>query len=355
LQWKNGECININGALHRATLIRRRNKEQRENVLGELMITEREYARDLRLTWQAFNLDSPQLLDQKGIDAGTLFGNIGEIIEISDRFLASVQLEVNGQADPCQQLVGRCFLATAEAMRAAYTSYCLNHDKAEQLLEKFEGLPDQQKVLQQGVEQLRTEISCFNMGSILIKPVQRILKYPLILNELLKCTEDEHQDKADLKEAVALMSDVAAFINETKRKKDIVENYKCEEESTLSRKISKISIHSIGKKSSRMSQKLLTSLGMDSVNKDAEFEDLEKRFSFLSHSVAVFCQNVQRLKEHIHETTVSQFNIAENVADLYKEKQSQLREVERFRAAHRHIISGVSSERDLGVTPLLSM
>ena len=29
----------------------------------------------------------------------------------------------------------------------------------------------------------------------------------------------------------------------------------------------------------------------------------------------------QRLKEHMHETTVSQFNIAENVADLYKEKQ----------------------------------
>ena len=30
----------------------------------------------------------------------------------------------------------------------------------------------------------------------------------------------------------------------------------------------------------------------------------------------------QRLKEHMHETTVSQFNIAENVADLYKEKQA---------------------------------
>ena len=116
-----------------------------------------------------------------------------------------------------------------------------------------------------GVEILRADISCFNMGSILIKPVQRILKYPLILNELLKCTEEEHPDKKDLREAVALMSDVAAFINETKRKKDIVEKYKCEEETTLSRKISKLSMHSIGKKSSRMSQKLLTSLGIDSV------------------------------------------------------------------------------------------
>ena len=116
-----------------------------------------------------------------------------------------------------------------------------------------------------GVEALRAEISCFNMGSILIKPVQRILKYPLILNELLKCTEEEHEDKPDLKEAVALMSDVAAFINETKRRKDIVEKYKTEDtDTTLSRKISKINMHSIGKKSSRMSQKLLTSLGMDS-------------------------------------------------------------------------------------------
>ena len=35
---------------------------------------------------------------------------------------------------------------------------------------------------------------------------------------------------------------------------------------------------------------------------------------------------------------ISQFNIAENVADLYKDKV-HAREVERFRAAHRNIIS----------------
>jgi hypothetical protein len=63
-------------------------------VLAELVITEREYARDLKLTWQAFSLEAPLLLEQKGIDAATLFGNIGEIIEISDRFLETVQREV---------------------------------------------------------------------------------------------------------------------------------------------------------------------------------------------------------------------------------------------------------------------
>ena len=59
------------------------------------------------------------------------------------------------------------------------------------------------------------------MGSILIKPVQRILKYPLMLNELIKCTEVEHSDRVDLMRARDIMTDVASFINESKRRKDI--------------------------------------------------------------------------------------------------------------------------------------
>ena len=74
-----------------------------------------------------------------------------------------------------------------------------------------------------GVETLKAQISCFNMGSILIKPVQRILKYPLILSELIKCTEEEHNDRPDLIKAVEIMGDVASFINESKRRKDIGE------------------------------------------------------------------------------------------------------------------------------------
>ena len=41
---------------------------------------------------QAFNLDAPQQLEEKGIEASVLFGNIGEIIEISDRSLLRLGL-----------------------------------------------------------------------------------------------------------------------------------------------------------------------------------------------------------------------------------------------------------------------
>ena len=75
-------------------------------------------------------------------------------------------------------------------MKTAYTDYCVNHDKAEQLMEKYESTPDISRLLQRGVETIQAQVSCFNMGSILIKPVQRILKYPLILNELVKVYTD---------------------------------------------------------------------------------------------------------------------------------------------------------------------
>ena len=157
---------------------RRKNKEQRENVIGELIMTEREFCRDLKLTWQAFGLETPDLLEQRGIEVQGLFGNLSDIIEISSKFLENLT------EDP--ENIGKNFCNHSESMKKGYTDYCINHDKAEQLLEKYEAIPDVQKLLQKSVETLQAQVVCFNMGSILIKPVQRILKYPLILNELLK-------------------------------------------------------------------------------------------------------------------------------------------------------------------------
>ena len=48
------------------------------------------------------------------------------------------QEEVKSKSNPEEQMVGRCFLQHSETMKAAYTEYCINHDKAEQLLEKYD-------------------------------------------------------------------------------------------------------------------------------------------------------------------------------------------------------------------------
>ena len=48
------------------------------------------------------------------------------------------QEEVKSKSSPEEQMVGRCFLQHSETMKLVYTEYCINHDKAEQLLEKYD-------------------------------------------------------------------------------------------------------------------------------------------------------------------------------------------------------------------------
>ena len=61
------------------------------------------------------------------------------------------------------------------------------------------------------------------MGSLLIKPVQRIMKYPLLLGELWQATPEDHPDFRPLQEAFTAAKIINVTINEFKRRKDIGE------------------------------------------------------------------------------------------------------------------------------------
>lgn len=62
-----------------------------------------------------------------------------------------------------------------------------------------------------------------NLGSFLIKPVQRVMRYPLLLMELLSATPEAHPDKAPLTAAVLAVKEINVNINEYKRRKDLGE------------------------------------------------------------------------------------------------------------------------------------
>lgn len=62
-----------------------------------------------------------------------------------------------------------------------------------------------------------------DMGSLLIKPVQRIMKYPLLLSELWQATPEDHPDYLPLQEALTATKIINVNINEFRRRKDIGE------------------------------------------------------------------------------------------------------------------------------------
>ncbi|XP_011494939.1 PREDICTED: dynamin-binding protein-like [Ceratosolen solmsi marchali] len=271
-------------------LINQKKADQRQNIITELYLTEKDYLRDLKITYRTFNLHDPNFLKSKGIDVTTLFGNILEIIYIAEEFLKLIERPIKNYDEKYQCIVS-CFLNLSEKMKIAYGKYCSNHELSLALLQKYENNEEIMKIFYNGVKILQMQIACFDMNSILIKPVQRILKYSLILNELLKYTEDDHPNKFKVVEALKVMEDVARYINEYKRKIELTTKY-LKSNNTLIGKIAKLNMHSVAKKSCRLSAKLSVTLGLTNVPIDQKFDKLEKNFIFLEKTIKHFLKDI---------------------------------------------------------------
>lgn len=109
--------------------------DKRQNVISELVLTEKEYVRDLKVTYETFNLYNPSFLESRGIDVHTLFGNIEEVTQIAEELLDLI-LKSMKDCDEEKQTVGPCFVEMADKMQNAYVKYCTNHEAAQVLLQK---------------------------------------------------------------------------------------------------------------------------------------------------------------------------------------------------------------------------
>lgn len=66
-----------------------------------------------------------------------------------------------------------------------------------------------------------THSNSWDLNSLLIKPIQRFLKYPLLLETLVMSTPDTHPDKPDLIRAKIAMVDAGRLVNEQTTKVEI--------------------------------------------------------------------------------------------------------------------------------------
>eukprot|EP00794_Sanderia_malayensis_P011309 gene11309-12491_t len=103
-----------------------------------------------------------------------------------------------------------------------YSEYCNNHPSACARLLELQS-DNRYKLFFESCRLLQQMIS-LSIDSFLLTPVQKICKYPLQLNELLKHTATDHADHEPLQAAVQVMRDVASSINERKRKFENLSN-----------------------------------------------------------------------------------------------------------------------------------
>uniref|UniRef100_A0A8C9F7E8 Dynamin-binding protein n=1 Tax=Pavo cristatus TaxID=9049 RepID=A0A8C9F7E8_PAVCR len=299
--------------------------EKRSKVIEELLQTERDYIRDLEMCVERIMvpLQQAQVLN---VDFEGLFGNIQVVISFSKQLLSTLE---------ASDSIGPVFLAQRAELENVYRVYCQNHDEAIALLETYEKDEKIQKLLVDLLDSLRGCTNYINLGSFLIKPVQRVMRYPLLLMELLSATPESHPDKAPLTAAVLAVKEINVNINEYKRRKDLVLKYRKGDEDSLMEKISKLNFHSIIKKSNRVSSHLKHLTGFAPQLKDEAFEETEKNFRMQERLIKSFIRDLSLYLQHVRESACMKALAAVSMWDLCMEKGSG--DLDQFQKVNRLI------------------
>ncbi|XP_042296994.1 pleckstrin homology domain-containing family G member 3 isoform X6 [Sceloporus undulatus] len=182
-----------------------------ERVVLEIVESERMYVRDLRSIVENYLgkiIDMQELL-LRPEQVSALFGNIEDIYELNSELLQDLDSCHN---DPVA--VARCFVDRSQDFDI-YTQYCNNYPNSVAALTECMRNKQLAKFFRERQEQIRHSLP---LGSYLLKPVQRILKYHLLLQEIAKHFDIEEDGYEVVEEAIDTMTCVAWYINDMKRK-----------------------------------------------------------------------------------------------------------------------------------------
>ncbi|XP_074542057.1 rho guanine nucleotide exchange factor TIAM2 [Halichoeres trimaculatus] len=200
-------------------------------VIQELVDTEKSYVKDLVCLFDVYltPLQQETFLGKEEMEA--LFGCLPEMLDFQKVFLQTLEeriascpnfghLETPAQFKKLLFSLGGSFLYYADHFKH-YSGFCANHIKVQKVLERAKTDAAFKHFLE---ARNPTNQHSSSLESYLIKPVQRVLKYPLLLRELVSLTDPESPEHTHLTEALRAMEKVASHINEMQK---IYEDYGC--------------------------------------------------------------------------------------------------------------------------------
>lgn len=185
-------------------------RAKRGHVLRELLDTERIYVSELCSILKGYKDEmlNPEMQPLIPINlygkSDILFGNMEDIFRFhNDVFLRDLENCIN-----TPELIGLCFVQRKDTFHRLYSLYCQNKPQSEELRRQ---VGDQNPFFKECQRRLHHKLP---LGAYLLKPVQRITKYQLLLKDLLKCVEGS-QGRRELQEAVDTMLTVLKCLNDS--------------------------------------------------------------------------------------------------------------------------------------------
>jgi hypothetical protein len=285
-----------------------RRLKKRRHVIKELVDTEYTFGRDMKVVDDIYKGTSSSCLDLSPEDIKTLFANSDQIVQFSMTFQDALKEAAksvyvmpksqrwsskrNGRNQHAPKhdsessegtgpselekdrltSIGGAFITHISYMEKVYAEYLKNHDAANKKLQVLQRSQNVSIWLNECREWASDLTSAWDLDSLLVKPVQRILKYPLLISELLDSTASDHPDHASLAKALEEVTNISVRINEMKRRADVVGQ-------VVGRKRKDSDVRmGLSKAFGRRTEKLRQQVGLSDMVADKDYDALSQRF-----------------------------------------------------------------------------
>uniref|UniRef100_A0A8C3F623 FERM, ARHGEF and pleckstrin domain-containing protein 2 n=1 Tax=Chrysemys picta bellii TaxID=8478 RepID=A0A8C3F623_CHRPI len=183
-------------------------------IAKEILATERTYVKDLEVITVWFR---SAVIKENAMPEGLmtlLFSNIDPIYEFHRSFLKEMEQRValwegqsNSHVKGDYQRIGDVMLRNM-CMLKEFTSYLQKHDE---VLTELEKATKCLKKLEMVYKEFELQKVCYlPLNTFLLKPIQRLIHYKLILGRLCKHYTVEHQDYADCRNALKEVTEMTS-------------------------------------------------------------------------------------------------------------------------------------------------
>ncbi|XP_028850076.1 rho guanine nucleotide exchange factor (GEF) 3, like isoform X1 [Denticeps clupeoides] len=181
---------------------------KRQEIIYELTQGEKQLIEDLNLVKKVYYEPMLKLEIMTESELGQIFGTLESLVPLHEDCLA--RLEGLRGSEKTVEAVGPTLLQWFPCLDA-YITYCCNQVAAKALLD----LKKQDRRVEQFLR-LCQESSFsrkLDLWNFLDLPRSRLVKYPLLLKEIQKCTPQDHPDEEALPDALEMIQNIVAEVN----------------------------------------------------------------------------------------------------------------------------------------------
>lgn len=298
--------------------------QKRYRVIEELCKTEHSFCVDMMVAHQIFEGTSKEILTDD--ERKLLFSNCKDLENFSHNLWKSLKDAIRpivNQTPPDDDpekpydefvhctpendrlvRVGEVMLAFAPRMERVYTTYYLNYDEASKFIKANEQNPELLGWVMACFQHCPNLTTAWNLESLLIKPVQRLLRYPLLLNELLKVTVPGHPDLPTLKQASEAITSIANRIDSAKKRQETLRAATSEGKKQKGKGASERNVKSIVKAFRWSKEKAKTLQEAALIFEDQEYNQVTQKFGGHFFQIQIVISDMDTYLQSLTESTV---------------------------------------------------